>query len=164
MAALAAGSAAIEGLALDQNQTFAVPPHACVSPMAVSETYVDRTTSTLFETNTGLFTSGVRITGTLPPDAYGVQVSFETPSAGQKAWDENASKMVKTNDAGDYAIKMAIGSGEVTFGVRVVAPQGSPFCDAAPQATFTHESVTDYFLSSGTVPYEGYINDAVNLF
>jgi hypothetical protein len=162
--AMAAGSAAIEGLALSQNLTYPLPAHACVSPMAVSESYVDPATSTLFQTQTGLFTSGVRMTGVLPSDAYGVQVSFESPGAGQKAWNEHASKMVKANDAGNYAAKMAIGDGEVAFGVRVVAAQGSPLCDVPPHVTFTHESVTEYFLTSGTVPYEGYIDDGVNLF
>ncbi len=130
--ALALGIATAEVVGYLQNPTYDVPEGACISPPAVSETYVEPHTSTFFQTYTGIFTTGVVARGTVPAGAYGVQASFKSPDVGAAEWDKNASDMIKANDAGKFALKMAIGDGKVQFGVRTIAPADSPLCHEGP--------------------------------
>jgi len=66
----------------------------------------------------GIDTTGLIASETLPTGAYGVQAGFENPDKHDTAW--NTSSMIKANSAGHYALKMAIGSGEVEFGVLII--------------------------------------------
>jgi len=158
------GTLATEIIGYANNPTYNAPEKSCVSPPpAVSETYVSHNTSTLLQTYTGLFTTGVVARGSLPSGAYGVEASFKSPDADAHTWDENASNMLKANSAGRFALKMAIGSGEVQFGVRIVAPEGSPLCSVVPDVTYTHEDRTGYFTTPGTLPWPNPVAIPVNV-
>jgi hypothetical protein len=162
--ALIMGAGAIEAAGFLENPSYGAPASSCVSPVAASRTYVDRDTNTLLQTDTGFFTTGVVARGTLPKGAYGVEASFESPGTGQMAWDRNDSRMIKANRAGGYTLNMAIGSGEVQFGVRVVAPEGSLLCNTPPDVAYIHENATDYFNTSGTLPWRNPVNEFVDVF
>ena len=158
------GAGAIEGIGWMQNPTYDRPAGSCVSPIAVSGTYVDRGANLLLQTQAGISTTGLIAQGTLPQGAYGVEASFKDPGANPAAWETNISPMIKASGAGEFVLKMAIGPGEVQFGVRVVAPAGSPLCDAPPQVTYTHKDAGDYFDSSGIIPWPNAGNVVVNVF
>jgi hypothetical protein len=158
------GAGALETVGYLQNPTHDRPHGACVSPVAASETYVDRGANLLLQTDTGLFTTGVVARGKVPPGAYGVEATFKSPDADATAWDANASRMITAGNAGSYALKMAIGNGEVEFGVRVVAPEGSPACTTPPEVSYTHVGAADYFNASGNLPWPNPVSVVVNIF
>lgn len=166
---LALGVATTEIVGYAQNPNYDVPEGACISPPAVSETYVEPGTSTLFQTYTGLFTTGVVARGTVPAGAYGVQASFKSPEAGAAEWDKNASNMYKANDAGGFALKMAIGDGKVQFGIRTIAPADSPLChEGPPVVTYEHLDQGAYFDTNANtdtmIPWRNPVAIAANLF
>jgi hypothetical protein len=154
---------ALEAVAYAQNPTYDRPDGACASPFAVSDTYVDRDTSTLWQTYTGVNTSGVLVKGTLPEGAYGVEASFAAPGDNAAALRENASDMLKAK-SGAFTLKLAIGDGEVQFGLRVVAPDGSELCSSVPDVTFEHLSSDAYGDASGQLPWPNPVNAVVELF
>ena len=162
-AALLLGLAAVEGVGYAKNPTYDIPQGACVSPLAVSETYVEPGTNVLLQTNTGLFTTGVVARGNVPVGAYGVRASFKSPNADAGEWDKNASDMTKADKYGEYALKMAIGDGEVRFGVQIVASEGSPACDAIPDVTYEHYDRSGYFGTEGTLPWPNLVAVVSNL-
>lgn len=132
--------------------------------MAVSNTYVDPGANLLLQTQTGVFTTGVIAHGTLPPGAYGVEASFKAPNADNAAWDTNASKMLKADITGNFALKMAIGPDEVVLGVRLVATAGSPLCDIQPRVTYEYKESGAYFDAPGKLPWPNAANVAANVF
>lgn len=148
--ALALGIAAVETVGYAKNPIYDPPEGSCVSPLAVSNTYVEPGTNTLLQTYSGLFTTGIVARGAVPEGAYGVEASFKAPSADTSEWDKNASDMTKANDAGGFALKMAIGSGEVQFGVRIVAPAGSELCTTVPKVDYKHLDQSGYSDIPGT--------------
>ncbi|HZM64204.1 MAG TPA: hypothetical protein VFB59_03665 [Candidatus Saccharimonadales bacterium] len=154
----------VEAVGWAQNPMYDRPADACVSPMAVSGTYVDPGANLLLQTQGGFFTTGLIARGTLPQGAYGVEASFKGPGEGAHVWEANASPMLKPNEAGEFALKMAIGPGEVQFGVRVVAPADSPLCDSMPQVTYAYEDAGGYFNAVGDIPWPNFSNVAVNIF
>jgi hypothetical protein len=133
------------------NRTYGRPDHSCVSPFAVSDSYRDSGTNTLLMTYTGILTTGVSAKAHLRDDAYGLQAGYEDPAENGSDW--HISRMVKANKVGDATVKLAIGSGDVHFGVRAVAPQGSATCEAAPDITFTHLDKSAYYGSDGKLPW-----------
>ncbi len=162
-AALLLGIALAEGVGYAKNPTYDIPNDACVSPPAVSNTYVEPNTNVLLQTNTGLFTTGVVARGVVPEGAYGVRASFKSPEARADAWEENASPMTKANEAGKYALKMAIGDGKVQFGVQIVAPAGSPLCDSVPNTAYRHYDRSGYMGAEGTLPWPNPVAVVTNL-
>jgi hypothetical protein len=156
--ALVAGALELDGYF--ENKTYNVPENSCTSPFTVSESYVDHDASILLQTDTGIDTTGVIAKGSLPDQAYGVQVAFENPNEHGVNW--TISQMVKPNVTDDYTLKTAIGSGEVEFGLRVVAPEGSVACDAAPNVIFKHEGTGDYATADASIPWPNPANIAVN--
>jgi hypothetical protein len=135
---------------------------ACVSPIAVSGVYIDGNTHTRIQTHTGFFTAGILIRSELPKDAYGAKVSFRHPSQGKEAWDANTSRLIRPHKAEQFAAKVAIGSGEVQFGVYIVAPKGSPSCTTRPEVAYDHLGVTEYFKESGALPWRNPLNMFTN--
>lgn len=154
----------LETVAYLQNQTYDTPRNSCESPMAVSESFGDPDASTFFQAYPAFFTTGVRATGVLPADAHGVRVSFKSPHRDEKEWRENASHMIKADDIGRYSLKMAVGEGDVQFGVSVIAPEDSPACLKAPEVDFAYKNSTDYFNSRGDLPWLNPANGVVNIF
>lgn len=168
---LYAGSAAfllavggIETAAYVDNPTYDRPDGACVSPWSISPTHVDKDTSTFWQTYTGVNTTGVVATGKLPKSAYGVEISYATPGADNAEVNGNASDMLKADASGRYAAKLAIGSGEVQFAARIIAPEGSALCDSAPDTSFIHKNASEYDDAAGTLPWPNPVNAVVNLF
>jgi hypothetical protein len=157
---LVLGASALELDGYLENQTYNVPENSCTSPFTVSKSYVDHDSSILLQTDTGIDTTGVIAKGSLPENAYGVQVAFEDPGGHGANW--TISQMVKVDAADDYRTKMAIGSGEVEFGLRVVAPEGSAACDTAPNVIFEHEGTGDYATTDANIPWPNPANIAVN--
>jgi len=159
-AVLLLGLSALEIDGYVSNSTYDTPKGSCSSPFARSKSYVDHDASTFFQTQSGIDTTGVIASGSLPKGAYGVQAAFENPDKHGAAWD--TSDMMKANSAGHYTLKMAIGSGEVEFGVRIIAPQGSAACDSVPDVTFQHVGTGDYATAGGQLPWPQPVNVAVN--
>jgi hypothetical protein len=154
----------VEAVAYSSNPTYDRPDDSCVSPFATSKTFADKDTSTLWQTYTGINTSGVVIKGSLPDDAYGVEASFAAPGDNAHAeLQDNVSDMLKTH-SGNYALKLAIGSGDVQFAVRVVAPEGSKLCSEAPKAVFEHQNSAGYGDENGQLPWPNPVNAVVELF
>ncbi|HSX08197.1 MAG TPA: hypothetical protein VLG11_04865 [Candidatus Saccharimonadales bacterium] len=162
--ALVLGLVAAEIVGYTQNSNYDVPEDACISPPAMSKIYVEPDTNTVFQTYTGLFTTGVVARGTVPKGAYGIQASFKSPEADAAEWDKNASGMIEANDVGGFALKMAIGSGEVQFGVRTIAPAGSALCHEAPVTTYEHLDRGSYFSTHEQLPWRNPVADVTNLF
>jgi len=156
--------AGIEGAAYANNPTYDRPQDSCASPFAISSTEVDRDTSTFWQTYMGINTTGVIASGTLPKGAYGVEASFAAPGENTQELGDNASRMLKADGAGKFALKMAIGSGEVQFGVRLVAQEGSELCDSAPNVTFAHADSADYGDANAKLPWPNPVNAVVELF
>lgn len=161
-AAVLLSVAAAEVVSYAQNPTYDVPADSCLSPMAVSPTYNDPGANLWLQTYTGAFTTGVIASGTVPEGAYGIQASFEAPDAGQAEWNNNASDMIKV-EAGKFAVKMAIGDGEVRFGVRVVAPAESPLCNAVPAVAYEHVGRGAYFGTHEQLPWWNPVAGLTNL-
>ncbi|HSX29457.1 MAG TPA: hypothetical protein VLE73_02760 [Candidatus Saccharimonadales bacterium] len=155
---------AIEATGWIQNPTYERLAGACVSPVAASETYINRQTNLTIQTRAEFATTGIVAHGTLPPSAYGVEASFKAPRAPASAWNTNKSRMLKANDSGKFALKMAIGPSEVRFGVRVVAPAGSPLCRTAPKVIFTYKNANSYATTPGILPWPNPVNVVTNLF
>ncbi|MDB5176230.1 MAG: hypothetical protein JWM81_1088 [Candidatus Saccharibacteria bacterium] len=149
-----AAVAEIDGYA--SNRTYDRPDHSCVSPFSVSDSYRDSGTNTLLMTDTGILTTGISAKVHLRGDAYGLQAAYEDPAENGSGW--HISRMVKANKVGDATVKLAIGSGEVHFGVRAVAPQGSATCEAAPDTTFSHLGKSDYYGNDGKLAWTNPVN------
>lgn len=158
-AAFVLGLVAAEGAGYALNPVHAIPENACVSPPAVSNTYIEPNTNLYLQTYTGLLTTGVVARGVVPLGAYGVRASFKGPEAGTNEWDKNASPMTKAHEGG-YALKMAIGDGAVQFAVQVVAPEDSPLCNDVPDVTYQHYDRSGYTTAPGTLPWR---NNPVSL-
>jgi hypothetical protein len=161
---LAATVMALEITGYVLNPSEDIPQGSCVSPFAVSNTYMDAHTSTLLETYSGLFTTGVVARGTVAEGASGVQASFKHPDADAAEWEKNASGMLPISSIGKYAYKMAIGDGAVKFGIRVVASAGSPLCNQVPNTTYQHYGRTEYPAADGGLPWRNPVADVTNLF
>lgn len=112
----------------------------------------------MLQTDTGFFTSGIVAQGSIPEGSYGVEASFASPNASEADLDTNVSQMLHADSAGNFALKMAIGDGAVEFGVRIVAPAGSPLYKAAPSVAFIHKDTTEYFKTSGKLPWPNPVN------
>lgn len=149
----AAGIFALEIIGLAQNPNYATPEKSCASPWASSKSFKGEDVSTLLQTDTGAFTSGITADGKVPHGAYGIKASFKAPGDGSETFDHNASRMIKGGDAGKFTLKMAIGSGDVNFGVQVIAPEGSALCEIAPQTNFTYKNSSEYFHATGQIPW-----------
>lgn len=141
-----------------KNWTHSVPQESCASPWAISDTFVDPDADLYLRTYTGFFTKGTVASGKVPEGAYGVQASFKSPASPNKEWQENASDMIKPNGLGSFTLKMAIGDGDVQFGVRVIAPEGSPACEQAPETTFSQLDSNGYFKAPGQLPWPNPLN------
>jgi hypothetical protein len=163
-AALVLGIVAGETIGYAQNPIDNVPEGDCVSPLAVSKTYIEPGTSTLLQTRTGMFTTGLVAREAIPKGADGVQVSFKSPEANAAEWDKNASGMIKADEVGKVVLKMAIGDGEVQFGVRTVAPAGSSLCNTPPEVTYEHLDQGAYFSEHAIVPWRNPVNVVTNIF
>lgn len=150
--------ATAEVMGFYRNWTHDIPQESCTSPWSVSDTYVDADADLYLRTYTGFFTKGVVASGRTPDEAYGVQASFKSPASPDKEWQENASDMIKPNGLGSFSLKMAIGDGDVQFGVRVVAPQGSPLCEKAPETMFSELDAGGYFKAPGQLPWPNPLN------
>lgn len=156
------GLAAAEVAGYAKNPTHDAPEDACVSPPTVSSVYVEPSTNTMLQTYSGLFTTGVVARGKVE-GAYGVQASYKSPHATAEEWDAHASQMIKANDDSGFALKMAIGSGEVEFGVQVIAPAGSELCNKPPEVTYQYYDRSGYFSAKGTLPWPNPVNVISNL-
>lgn len=153
------------GLMMDgylKNDTAAIPSGSCVSPYRVSDTYRDRGAITLLQTDTGILTSGVVVVGFLPNDSYGEQPAYRNPDQPGAEWNNGAMVTTGNNHTGYFAMKMAIGSGPVEFGVRTVAPDGSASCATAPDLSFDYVSEGEYFTTRASIPWEWPVNVATN--
>jgi hypothetical protein len=150
--------------ARNSNPTFPEPLHSCRSPFAVSEEYRAPDTSLRWNTQTGINTPGVVITGHLPISAYGFEVSYKGPDEDNEALQARASQMLKTDADGYFAAKLAIGPGAVNFAVRVIAPIDSLLCNERPQIDVVQLDAAQYFATAGELPYANGVNDIVNLF
>ncbi|MDB5171071.1 MAG: hypothetical protein JWO35_765 [Candidatus Saccharibacteria bacterium] len=142
------------------NRTYDVPKSSCASPITVSKKYGDPGTNTLLMTDTGIHTTGVIAKGQLPHDAYGIQAAYENPAEHGADW--HLSKMVKPNRTGQFALKLAIGAGNVHFGVRIIAPEHSPSCTSNPNITFEHVNTGDYFGADGQLAWPNPVNVVAN--
>lgn len=152
----------IEYKAYSDNWTTDVPAGSCFSPVAHSRTYRDPRVN-MPSVWAGVGVSGVIASGELPEGARGVQASFKSPEAGDQAWQDNTSDLITPNTTGFFALKMAIGPGSVQFGVRVVAEQGSPLCNSAPEVTFYYANQASYASASGQLPWVNPVNGPVNI-
>jgi hypothetical protein len=159
-AVLLLGLGALEVDGYVSNPTYNVPKDSCVSPFAVSRSEVDHDANTFFQTWSGIDTTGVIASGTLPEGAYGVEVAFENPDQLGAGW--SVSHMIKADNTGRYLLKMAIGSGEVEFGVRIVAHEGSESCTTVPSTSFQHVGTGDYATADGQLPWPQPVNITVN--
>ena len=54
--------------------------------------------------------------------------------------------------------------GEVQFGVRTVAPAGSPLCNAPPAVTYEHLDRGAYFGADAQLPWRNPVSVVTNLF
>lgn len=153
----------IEAAAYISNPTYDQPAKSCVSPFTTSPIFVDKDTSTLWQTYTGINTTGVIAKGSLPKGAYGVEASFAAPGDNLDELNSNASDMLKAH-SGSYALKLAIGSGDEQFAVRLVAPEGSELCNRAPDVVFAHKDSDNYGESTAQLPWPNPVNAVVELF
>lgn len=168
---LSAGSAAFilaaggtEIAAYSSNPTYDAPEHACASPFVISPVYPGQDVSTFWQTYTGIATPGVVAAGELPKGAYGVEASFAAPNSDEETWEHNASDMLKADHSGKYALKLAVGSGDVQFAVRVIAPEHSELCETTPDAAFTYKHSDAYGDASGQLPWPNPVNAVTELF
>jgi len=162
-AAFVLAVAGIETTAYVNNPTYDRPGDTCVSPFATSPVFVDKDTSTFWQAYTGVNTTGVVAKGLLPKGAYGIEASFAVPGTELAELNKNASDMLKAH-SGSYALKMAIGSGDVQFAVRVVAPEGSNLCSQAPDVRFIHLDSDGYDDVNAQLPWPNPVNAVVELF
>lgn len=154
----------LEGAGYASNPTYDVPAGACASPFAESPPYQGKDANLWFQTWGGLFTTGVVAQGTLPQGAYGVEASFEAPGADEDGWNEKVSGMLHPDADGRYDLKMAIGSGAVKFGVRVIAPEGLGLCASPPDVAFVPKTASEYFDTSAQLPWVNPGDGVINLF
>lgn len=159
--ALVLGLIGTEWYGNDVNQTFPEPADSCVSPFTASQPYLDQITYKP-ELYTGILTSGVVAKTVLPKGVYGVEAGFKGPQDDEKSW--SASGMLKPeNAAGNLAVKFGIGNGQVEFGLRYVAHQGSRYCTEPPDVDFTHVSSWEYPFEGGKLPWPSVVNMPSNI-
>jgi len=154
---------ALEAIGWPQNPTKDVPAGSCISPGAISETYVDVGMNAA-QVGAGMFVTGVSAKGHLPPGASGIRASFKAPLEPEQAWEEHASDMVPLDKLGNFGVKLAVGGEEVKFRIDGLAPLGSLACNQAPDVKFTRLDVTDYFLDNDQLPYPNFINVPIAVF
>jgi hypothetical protein len=143
----------LDAKGLWDNRTFDRPAKSCVSDFWASPTYQDKQAgSTLLVTDTGFFTTGVIARTTLTPTDYGVEAGYRDPTRPDSTW--HTSGMLKPDQAGGIAVKFAIGTGPVEFGLRTVAPKGSPSCELPPEVSFQFRNPPEYLQASGALPWE----------
>lgn len=145
--------AALEVIGYAQNPTYDIPEDVCISPPALSQTYDGNLLAHPLQWYSGALTPGVLASGTLPEGAYGVQASYKHPNADMDALQTNASNMLHADVAGHYALKMAVGNGDVEFSVSIVAPEGSSLCNATPDVRYDYLDKSDYLMAAGDVPW-----------
>lgn len=148
-----------------KNPTYDIPEASCASPWTISSTYVNPNASAFWNAhNTGLGPSGVLAQGNTAGEAYGIQASWKHPSDNTEKFDQQASQMLKADEIGNFAAKLAVGDGQVQFGIRVIAPDGSALCDQAPIVQYTHLDRSAYFTSGAQLPYPNVVNVLPTLF
>lgn len=168
-ALLVGGIVVTESIGLVNNPTYAIPAESCVSPMAVSKTYVEPNASEFWRAHqTGIGSSGIVISGKEPAGVYGMQVSWKHAGAEDSAWEEGASALLKANELGNYAFKLGVGPGPVDFGIRTLAPEGSSTCapDAKPPEV-DFSPLLDagaFYQADAELPYPHIFNVPSNIF
>ncbi len=160
VAVILASTAYLEIDGYSSNPTYDVPSHSCASPFAISKKFGDPATNTLFMTDTGINTTGVIASGQLPRGASGVQAAYENPKEHGTDW--HISDMVKAKHAGVLSLKLAIGAGDVHFGIRTIAPEGAANCSKSPPIKFENVSASRYFENSGQLPWPNPLNIIAN--
>ncbi|MGF7228723.1 MAG: hypothetical protein ACQR33_01940 [Candidatus Saccharibacteria bacterium] len=137
------------------NDTTVMPKGACTSAFAVTQAFRDPGGSQ-WKTDAGLG-EGIIVKTVIPKGSEGVIVGYKSPNADSWA----SSPMIPAT--GQVAVKLAIGQGEVVFGVQVVS-QNQADCNQVPVIETKTYDATDYiFDAHARLPWVNGLNDVTNL-
>jgi hypothetical protein len=82
---------------------------------------------------------------------YGIQAAFKAP--GDKDWQQISPMMPLNKKTNIATVVLAIGKGDVEFGIRAVAPHGSVACETMPQMDVALQDVGEFRQVPGECPW-----------
>jgi hypothetical protein len=146
-----------ELLGIADNRTYHAPKGSCTSPFALTPTEKDAHTITSIETVSGVDTTGFRATTKLPKEAYGIEAAYRNPDHLKSDW--RVSMMLKAKHGRLINTKLAIGSGSVEFGERVIARAGAAACKDMPKVDYVPLQQHAFFEATGQQPWPNPVLD-----
>lgn len=140
-----------------QDGRQSVPADSCESPFFTTQHDGDPQASNIshFLGNR----TGVALHVSAGQTARGVRAAFKAP--GDEAWTLT-SDMLPVDALGNTVLTLAIGKGDVIFGVQAVAPEGDSICQHASSVDVEVRGVGEYQSEPGKSPWlnpgEAFVN------
>jgi len=125
-----------------------VPAGSCESPFFVTHRVGDPEASSVSQYFGGR--NGIVMHVNVGGQAIGVRAAYKSPDAAE--WGD-VSDMLPVNELGQATLTLAIGKGDVDFGVQTVAQDGSPACRQAPMVAVEIQDVGEYSNRPGQTPW-----------